>query len=155
MYQVTIKRPTTLLNDLTEIIGDVVEGKETKLRRLAAIEIARVHIMFHNANNGQDVLIGVREFVELKYRLADPFAYFAEELRTEPEPYSADGILFPALVHLLRIEDGMFVWDWLPEQVRALGLAINPGEEIAWPITREFVTIKDRDGRPRRFYRLS
>lgn len=155
MYQVTITRPETLLNVLTDLIGEVVEGKGTKLRRIAAREIARVHDLFHNARNGRDVLVAVHEFVELKWRLADPSPYFYEELCGEPEPYSTDGILFRALVDLLRIEDGMFVWQWLPEQVRALGLSINPGDELAWPITRELVTIKDCDGKPRPFYRLS
>ena len=155
MSYITFCSKEVFLNLLVEIIGDVVEGKETKLRRIAAREIARLHDRISNADNGQEHSICILEFLDLKYRLADPDTYFFKELNEEPEPYSADWILFSALVHLIRIEDDMFSWEWLPDEIRALGLAINPGEEVAWPISREFVTIKDRDGTPRRFYPLS
>jgi hypothetical protein len=80
---------------------------------------------------------------------------FWGEVLGETEPYSADGILFSALVHLVRIEEDLFGYGWLPERIRALGLEINPGEDLVWPITREFVTIKNRDGNTREFHRLS
>ncbi len=155
MYNSTLCRKELFLNCLVEIIGDVVEGKGTKLRRIAAREIARLHDRISNADDGQEYSRCILEFVDLKYRLADPCTYFFAELSAEPEPYSAAGILFPSLVHLIRIEDDMSSWEWLPEQIRALGLAINAGDEVAWPITREFVTIKDRDGNPRPFYQFS
>ena len=50
-------------------------------------------------------MLAAVEIAELKYRLASSSAYFAAELIREPEPYSSDGILFPALVHLVRIEE--------------------------------------------------
>jgi len=60
-------------------------------------------------------------------------------------------VAFPAKV----ATHPLCAYGWPPEQVRALGLAINPGEDVAWPITREFVSIKHRQGNVRTFYRLS
>ena len=157
MCYFTLYRREILLNFLTEIIADVVDGHGTRLRRIAAREIVRLQERFHNANNAQDVSVSAIELFDLKYRLADldPPDYFTEQLCRESEPYSADEITFPTLVQLVRMEDRMFFWGWLPEQVRALGLAIQSGEEITYEVTREFVIIKDRDGKLRPFYRLS
>jgi hypothetical protein len=58
--------------------------------------------------------------------------------------------MFTTLVHLVRIEADLFAWGWLAERL-PLGLAINVGEEVDGPITREFVTIKDREGSCRPF----
>jgi hypothetical protein len=65
-------------------------------------------------------------------------AYFAAEFRGATEPYSVIGITFSALVYLVRIEKDLLAYGWLPEQIRALGLS---GEELAWPITGDFVAI--------------
>ncbi len=140
---------------LIDIIGETVERQKTPVRRIAAKEIIKRDSIIYYPKDDEDVVIAAVEIADLKYRLASPSTYFAGELLSEPELYSAEGILFHGLVHLVRIEEDLFAWSWLPEQVRALGLAINPGEDVAWPITREFVTIKDREGNERSFYRLS
>jgi hypothetical protein len=45
-------------------------------------------------------------------------------------------------VSLVRIEKDLLAYGWLPEQIRAHGLSINLGEEVAWPINGDFVAIK-------------
>jgi hypothetical protein len=75
-------------------------------------------------------------------------------LLSELEPYPSSATLFPALVHLVRIEQDALGWGWLPEQIQALGLAINHGEELTW-LTQEWAEISDREGTRRRFYRFS
>jgi hypothetical protein len=155
MNDTVIHNPEILQNYLIEIIGETVESQGSRVRRIAAKEIDNRYNIIRNANDGQDLMIAALEIANLSYRLASPSIYFAEELLSEPEPYSADGILFPALVDLVHIEEDLFTWGWLPEQVRALGLANNPGDELAWPITREFVTFRDRYGYMRTFHRLS
>jgi hypothetical protein len=157
MRYFSLYRREILLNFLTEIIAEVIDGHGTRLRRVAAREIVKLQERFHNANNGRDVSLSAIGLFDLKYRLADldPPAYFSEQLRGESEPYSADEIPFPALVQLVRMEDRLLFWGWLPEQVRALGLSIHPGEELTYDLTGEFIIIKDRDGKLRPFYRLS
>jgi hypothetical protein len=142
-------------NYLIELIGETVEPHGTHIWRIAAKEIIKHDSTLYYPKDCQDLMMAAVELTDLNCRLADPLNCFSEELSGEPEPYSADGILFPAWVHIVRIEDNLFAWGWLPEQLRALGLAIDPGDAVAWPITRGFVTIKDREGNCRRFYRLS
>jgi hypothetical protein len=133
----------------------MVEGQETKPRRLAAREIVRHCGILYNADSGPDALHTVVEIVTFQLHMTSSSTNFWGEVLGETEPYSADGILFSALVHLVRIEEDLFGYGWLPERIRALGLEINPGEDLVWPITREFVTIKNRDGNTREFHRLS
>jgi len=95
----------------------------------------------------------VAELAYLAFRLANLSTYFRRELLNEPVPYSADGISFPALVQLVRIEENLFGWGWLPEHDRALGLAINPGDELVGASGPDSYTIKDRRGNCREFYR--
>jgi hypothetical protein len=96
-----------------------------------------------------------REIAEFNDRLASPSANFAAELHTESELYSADGVLFSALVHFIRVEEDLLNWGWHPERVRTFGLEINFDEDLAWPITRDWVTINDHRGNTREFYRLT
>lgn len=154
MSDTTLCRPEVLSSFLIEIIGEAIEDSSSRVRRIAAKEVVR-HYTVNSANNGQAALVFLIEMVDLKYSLASPATYFAEELARETVPYSARGILFPALVHLVRIEEDMLAYGWLAEQIRALGLAINPGDELGWPISRDFVSIKDRDGNVRTFHRRS
>ena len=142
-----------LQNILIKIVGEAVEGRDTKVRRMAARQIIKRDNIFFNAIGDSDALMV--EIGDLKDRLANPSANFAAELLEEQEPYSANGISFSSLVHLLRVEDDLFAWGWLPERLRDLGLEMNFDKELAWPITREWLTIKDREGNPRRFYRHS
>jgi len=155
MDDAVLRCPNVLGNYLIEIIGETVESQGTHIWRIAAKEIIKHDRILYYPKDCRDLMIAAVELADLNYRLVDSLSYFSGKLSGEPEPYSADGILFPAWVHLVRIEDDLFAWGWLPEQVRALGLVIKPGEEVAWPITREFVNIKDRVGNCRRFYRLS
>jgi hypothetical protein len=130
---------------LIEIIGEAVEGRGTKIRRIAAREIIKRDKLMRNPVCGRDASLA--EIAELKYRLTRPANYFAGELRNEPALYSADGILFPVLVHLVRlVENNLFGWGWLPEQVRALGLAINPGDELVGANSLDVYAIKNRHG---------
>ena len=153
MHDIAIHHLQILRNHLTEIIGETVECKGTRIRRIAAREIVKRDRVMLNASE-RDVLIG--EFADLNCRLACPSIYFPRELYNEPVPYSAEGILFPVLVHLVRrIEEDLFGWGWLPEQARALGLAVNPGEELAWPTSPDSYEIRDRQGNCRVFYRYS
>lgn len=153
MYDATIQFSEILCNYLIETIGETVERQRTQIRRIAAKEIIkRDAIMFNTIGDPTALMV---EIAELNYRLASASAYFAGELLNEPEPYSADGILFSALVHLVRIEGNLSAWGWCSEQIRALGLAINPGEEVAWPITSDWVAVTDGEGNCRPFYRLS
>jgi hypothetical protein len=153
MHDVAIHHPKILRNHLIEILGEVVEHQGTRMRRLAAREIINRDKMMFNASDEDSLML---EIADLEFRLARPSIYFARELLNEPVPYSADGILFPVLVHLVRrIEEDLFGWGWLPEQARALGLAVNPGEELAWPTSPDSYAIRDEDGNCHIYYRIS
>jgi len=153
MHDVAIHHPKILRNRLIEIIGEVVEGRGTRMRRIAAREIIRRDKIMINTNDWDSLML---EIADLECRLARPATYFAGDLLNEPVPYSADGILFPVLVHLVRrIEEDLFGWGWLPEQARALGLAVNPGEELAWPTSPDSYAIRDAKGNCRVYYRIS
>jgi hypothetical protein len=153
MNDMAIHNPRTLQSCLIETIGETVECQGNRVRRIAAKEIVKRDSLIWNAKDGSDVMLVLAEIAGLKDRLASPSVYFAAELLREPEPYSADGILFPALVHLVRIEKDALEWGWPPEQLRALGLAMNYGEELTW-LTPEWAEISDRDGNRRRIYRF-
>jgi hypothetical protein len=155
MNNIAVHCPQILQNHLVEMIGETVERQGTRVKRIAAKEIIKRDPIPYYPKDSQDLMMAAVEIVELNYRLASPSTHFSAELEREVEPYSTDGMLFPAVVHTVRIEDDLFAWSWLPEQVRALGLAMNPGEDIAWPITREYVTLQDRDGNCRPVYRVS
>ena len=155
MTDLAVRCPQILQSCLIEIIGETVARQESRIRRIAAKEIIKRDNIIYYPEDSHDLMIAVVEIADLNYRLASPATYFFVELEGEPEPYSTDGILFSAFVHLVRIEEDLFAWGWHPEQVRALGLAINPGEELAWPITRDYVTIKDGEGNCRGYYRFS
>lgn len=153
MHDIVIDQPKILRNLLINVIGETVECQGTQIRRIAAREIISRDKLMFNASD-PDALIA--EIADLEYRLARPSIYFARELLNEPAPHSADGILFPVLVHLVRrIEEDLFGWGWLPEQARALGLAVNPGEELAWPTSPDSYEIRDREGNCRVYYRFS
>jgi hypothetical protein len=129
MHDIAIDQPQILRNLLIDIIGETVECQGTQIRRIAAREIVKRDKIMFNASDRDAVIV---EFADLEYRLARPSTYFAREFLNEPVAYSADGILFPVLVHLVRsIEEDLFGWGWLPEQAPALALAVNPGEELA------------------------
>jgi len=152
MDDMTIHNTQIPQSYLTEIIGETVECQGTRVKRIAAKEIVKRDSLICNAKNCWDVMLAVVEIAKLKYRLASPSTYFAAELLREPEPYSAEGILFPALVRVVRIEEDALGWGWLPEQLRALGVAMNHGEELTW-LTQEWAEISDRGDR-RRIYRF-
>jgi hypothetical protein len=149
---IALLNPQILQSYLIEIIGKTVEYQGTRVTCMAAKEIVKRDILIWNAKDGSDIMLAIVEIAELKNRLASSSIYFAAELHRESEPYSADGILFPALVHLVRIEEDALGWGWLPEQLRALGLAMNHGEELTW-LTQEWAEISDR-GDSRRIYRF-
>ena len=156
MNDIIIRTSQILQSHLIDIIGEAVEHQSNQVRRLAAKEIIKRDDIIYFPKSSQDIMMAAVVIGDLNYRLASASNYFAGELlRMEEEPYAADGILFPALVHLVRIEQDLFAWQWLPEQVRALGLAINRGENVAWPITQDYVTIQDAEGNCRQCYRLS
>jgi len=96
----------------------------------------------------------IRAFTEIEKHLAHPSRNFDQALLGELEPYPSTGILFSVQVHLVRIENDALGWGWLPEQLRALGLAIKHGEELTW-LTQEWAEISDREDSRRRFYRFS
>jgi hypothetical protein len=153
MHDIVIAQPKILRNLLINVIGETVECQGTQIRRIAAREIISRDKLMFNASDPDALIV---EIADLEYRLARPSIYFARELLNEPVPYSADGILFPVLVHLVRrIEEDLFGWGWLPEQARALGLAVNPGEELAWPTSPDSYEIRDREGNCRVYYRFS
>ena len=153
VHDIAVYDRQILRNLLIDTIGETVECKGTLIRRIAAREIVKRDKIMFNASE-RDVLID--EIADLRYRLACLSIYFARELHSEPVPYCADGILFRVLVHLVRcIEDDLFGWGWLPEQVRALGLAVNPGEELAGATSPDSYTIKDRKGNCRVYYCFS
>jgi hypothetical protein len=150
-----LQHPEVLGNYQIEIIGDAVEHQSTQIRRMVAKQILKRDILIFFPQNCHDLMRAAVELEDLRLSLLSFLAYFAAEFRGATEPYSAEGITFSALVHLVRIEKDLLAYGWLPEQIRALGLSINPGEELAWPITGDFVAIKDREGNSRRFFRLS
>jgi hypothetical protein len=153
MHDIVIDQPKILRNVLINVIGETVECQGTQIRRIAAREIISRDKLMFNASDPDALIV---EIADLEYRLARPSIYFARELLNEPVPYSADGILFPVLVHLVRrIEEDLFGWGWLPEQARALGLAVNPGEELAWPTSPDSYEMRDRAGNCRVYYRFS
>jgi hypothetical protein len=152
MNDMVLLNPQILQSYLIEIIGETVVCQETRVTRIAAKEIVKHDTLIWNAKDDSDIMLAVIEIAELKDRLANPSIYFAAELLREPEPYSVDGILFSALVHLVRIEEDALDWGWLPEQLRALELAMNHGEELTW-LTKEWAEITYRGDR-RRIYRF-
>jgi hypothetical protein len=153
MNDMALLNPRVLQSYLIEIIGETVECQGARVTRIAAKEIVKCDTLLWNAKNDSDVMLAIVEIAEAKKRLTSPSIYFAAELLREPEPYSVDGILFPALVHLVRIEEDALGWGWLPEQLRALGLAMNYGEELRW-LTKEWAEISYR-GDHRRIYRFT
>lgn len=150
MHDVSIQHQQIFRNYLIEIIGETVERLGTLIRRVAAREIIRRDRIMLNANDRDSLML---EIDDPEYRLARPATYFA--LHNERVPYSADGILFPVLVNLVRrVEEDLFGWGWLPEQARALGLAVNPGGELAWPTSPDSYAIRDAEGNCRVYYRI-
>ncbi|MGO9449646.1 MAG: hypothetical protein ACLQDV_01185 [Candidatus Binataceae bacterium] len=147
--------PPVLQNHLIEIVGETLGRQDTWLMRVAVKKIIKLDSILSFPKDSQDLTRSVVEMAELNRRMASPWRYFFEEVEREPEPYLADGILFHALLFIVRLEGDLFAYGWLADQVRALGLAINPGDSVVWPITSEFVTIEDRHGNCRPFYRLS
>jgi hypothetical protein len=127
-----------------------------ELRRIPAREIIRLQERFHSANNGRDISVSAIEFFDLKYRLADmdPPVDVGEQLRHESEPYSATH--YHSLLGSTCPDGRSHVF---------LGMAprTSPRPRIGDPslrenyheLAREFVVIKDRDGKPRSLYRLS
>jgi hypothetical protein len=108
MYDIAVDQPQILRNLLINIIGETVECQGTQIRRIAASEIVKRDKIMFNASDRDALIV---EFADLEYRLARPSTYFARELLNELVPYSADGILFPFLVHLAhRIEEDLFGW---------------------------------------------
>lgn len=141
-----------LLAFMIEVIGEAIDARRPELRRAVAKEVIKLdHIAL--AMENMDPLAVALMFAELE-NIADASSYFHPEQLGAPGPYSTEGITFPALVHLVRIEETALAWEWLPEQLRALGLAINQGEELTW-LTPEWAEIRDREGNLRQFYRLS
>ncbi len=142
-----------LRKQLIEIVGEIVEFKGTKMRRVGARGVVKLdQILFYHHDSNYLML----EISDLEHRLADPSSYFKKELLNERPAYSADGILFPTLVQLVRgIEEDLFRWGWLPDQARALGLAVNPGEELAGASGLDSYSIRDAKGNYREFYRIT
>ncbi len=155
MKNIAIRCRPILQRHLIDIVGDRVERQETRVKRIAAKEIIKLDPILYYPKDNYELTMAEVRIAELNYRLANPETHFYAELKNEPEPYSTEGMFFHALVQVVRVEDDMFAWSWHPEQLRALGLAFNFSEVIAWPITREYVTIQDSDGTSRRFYRFS
>jgi hypothetical protein len=142
-----------LRKPLIEIVGEIVEFKGTKMRRVGAKEVAKLDqiLFYHHDSNYLMIKID-----DLAYRLAHPSSYFEKELLNEPAVYSADGILFPILVQLVRgVEEDLFGRRWLPDQVRALGLAVNPGEQLAGASGLDSYSIRNAKGDYREFYRIT
>lgn len=142
----------TLVDQMIELIGEAVAGREPGIRRAAAREI--IELDTFSVKSTDDLTHMMRAFAELEDHLAHPSRYFDQALLSELEPYPSTGILFPVQVHLVRIESDALGWGWLPEQLLALGLAIKYGEQLTW-LTREWAEISDREGSCRRFYPLS
>lgn len=82
--------------------------------------------------------------MEIEYYLAHPSKYFDQALLNALAPYPSSGILFLALVHPVCIEQDSLDRGWLPEQLRAFGLAINHDEELTWP-AQDWAEISDRE----------
>jgi hypothetical protein len=139
---------------MIELIGEAVADREPGIRRAAAREIIKLDCFSFSVESADELTHLMRAFKEIEKHFARPSGYFDQALLSELEPYPGSGILFPALVHLVRIEQDALGWGWLPEQLRALGLAINHGEELTW-LTQEWTEISDREGYRRRFYRCS
>jgi hypothetical protein len=139
--------------EMIALIGEAVAGRAPGIRRAAAREIIKLHSFAFSVKSTYELSYLKRAFKEIEKRLANPSEYFDQALLSEGEPYPSGSILFPALVHLVRIEQDALGWGWPPEQLRALGLAINQGEELTW-LTREWAEISDREGNRTRFYRF-
>jgi hypothetical protein len=140
--------------EMIELIGEAVASRAPGIRRAAAREIIKLDCFAFSVKSTDELTHLTRAFGEIEKHLANPSEYFDQALLSELEPYPGKGILFPALVHLVRIEQDALDWGWLPEQLRALGLAINHGEELTW-LTRDWAEISDHEGNRRRFYRFS
>src|SRR5271167_4535041 len=125
MNRTVLMHPEVLPNYQIEIIGEMVERQTTQIRRMVAKKIIRLDSLIFYPQDCYEIMIAAVELEDLNCCLSSFLSYFAAEFRGAPEPYSADGIMFSALVHLVRIETDLFAYGWLPEQVRALGLSIN------------------------------
>ena len=134
---------------MIELIGEAVAGREPGIGRAAATEIIKLDCFTFSVKNADELNHLMRAFVEIENRLAHPSKYFDQALLSELGPYPSSGILFHVQVQLVRIEQDALEWGWLPEQLRALGLAINHGEKLTW------LEISDREGSRRRFHRFS
>ena len=149
----TIQSRRMLRNIAAEIIGRTVEGWRTEAKRFAAKEVIKLDNVVCRVGSRDELAV---ELACLEYRLAHPSVCFPGELLCEVPPYSADGILFPALVQLVREEENFFgCWGWHPEQVRALGLAMNPGDILVGRSGSSSYTIADGKGRWRDYYLFS
>ncbi len=139
---------------MIELIGEAIAGREPGVSRAVAREIIELDCFTTSVKSTDDLAHLMRVFAEMENRWAHSSTCLDQALLSESEPYPSTGILFSVQVSLVRIEKSALWWGWLPEQLRALGLAINHGEEITWLID-EWAEIKERDGRRKRFYRLS
>jgi hypothetical protein len=151
MRDPTIQTRRALRNIATEIIGEIVDGWSTGAKWSAAREVIKLDILV--ARGSREELAA--NLALLIYRLERPSACFPAKLLRETPLYSAEGILFPALVQLIREEDNFFgCLGWLPEQVRALGLAMNPGDGLVGRSSSDSYTLQDKKGHQRDFYRV-
>jgi hypothetical protein len=141
-----------LAAQMIEVIGEAIAGREPGVSRAAARAIIELDCFTTSVKNTDDLTHLMRVFEEIENHWAHPSRYLDQALLRELEPYPSTGILFSVQVSLLRIEKYALGCGWLPEQLRALGLAINHGEQLIWLID-EWAEIKERDGSIRRFYR--
>ncbi len=139
---------------MIELIGEAIAGREPGISRAVAREIIKLDCVSTLVKSTDDLTHLMRVFAEIANHFAQPSSYLDRASLSESEPYPSTGILFSVQVSLLRFEKAALGWGWLPEQLRALGLTINHGEELIWLID-EWAEIKERDGNSRRFYRLS
>ncbi len=137
---------------MIELVGEAVDAFLPHLRRAAAQEVIRLEGI--NRPGLYEVPIFLLSLSELEERLEHASPHPRLEPCREPEPYPTDGITFPALVQIVRYEQAALAGGWLPEQLRALGLAIDQGELLRW-LTPESAAIRDREGNFRFFYRVS
>lgn len=124
------------------------------MSRAVAREIIELDCFNTSVKSTDDLTHLIRVFAEIENHLVHSSRYLDKALLGKLEPYPSTGILFSVQVSLVRIEKSALVLGWIPDQLRALGLAINHGEELTW-LTDELAEIKERDGSHRRFYRLS